>query len=1789
MRVVISVLLTGWLGGLIWAGEVDELDQLLDDDEDIGEFGGGRLAEMLRSMEFGRPYQRRSAIWKARRHPESSRLEQKLIEILEKGEPQYASISAVALGVMKSKRAVPALCKALSQSSSWLRESSAYALGLIGDRSAVQALKKSLPTAPGVSRWIFEDALLRLETGNGAPSPHSHSLKGAGVFWIGWAGTNARDFLRRLIKKYDLRIYGSSPPPLNVVLRKYGGHPDLTEFYKLLEDRNGKPQLEVVIVQGLLPYEFPAEARWKLFNFVRRGGSLIMLGNAMFARGVIKTSTVRRRTVHTYAFPEQLLHACLPEELNNSFRPYLAGIVGEFRGTLRSGTRTFGYGRTIVLATDPRKRESLPLLALGEKEAELPDYKLKGWGHALITDRHIENMLLYALQGDSPFHTLIDLYDTPGELTAGDRATFKLNLFSVDAKDGELLATIRKGKETFVTKRLSADLKGRKLLPLAVTLELPWTLRDGEYETEFTFRNSAGVSRMIWSLSVKSPIRLFWQIKDSYDEPGGVLEGSAEVMNQRQEAIPNVELVLRVLDVQGRALQRYIRKVSLKPGKNGPFPLRLYARDYRIGSYYLVLELKKDGEVIQTSERHLHRCGPYRFQQDLVYVPWNSSALPDDERMRKLLVESGFNCVWSLKCFPGWYNWGVDGPRVRCMPVWLGELVEKVRTAHDRTMKELADYLRHCLPGYTIMDPWDESPVELVVTDRGDDLGVQASILYRNWLKSKYLTLEALNRVWRKEYEVLRRAPKGTWLRWTMPSGTRIPPPRPWQGDLTSWNQIWAWRGAPRDWRYYAENLWADIIFSEAHALFRKHDPNHWWHWSDAFHTRLYIGQRPAQLSLEAHQSRARFGNRPSTIMLHFYYVYQDKRPEVVRSCHWDGLAGGGRHFIVWAPTTQAVDGLFPDTSIWNADYTLRSHGVALADSIRRVRSKEQVLLASRNSLSREVAFLYVGTSEFPFGAATPKALFYALLFGGIMPESLKPGTLRSDRMPLDSFKVIFVCRGNELQRPEKSSSPVEPLTGDFISKLPLSEDWQRRLETWQKKGGVVLDASSFGFRFDGDRIESPGFTSFQRRIFALLEERGVRPPIEVVDDNELPEPSVLPVLLETEDRSQFYLLLVPDWDIRNSQAFGDLDKYEFREKIELRGDFIRGVTFTVNAHSTYYPWFEIDAKEPFRARVTVDDKPSLPLVVYRQDTSSILLERGLGRRRWVAGPPFRLENGEHILKLEPIEGKAVVRRVRIVREPVLQPTILCRIPGVKEIYDVFNDKMLSRNANGWRATLRASYGEVYSLITEEIGAMELEPRLQDGETDRRVQLKITIRRSDGSLSRCRHSLNIRVLDKEGNEIRGLSSKTSVRGWRVVTLFPAYDDPPLPWVVEVKDLTSGRSARAPLRGTSNEPFRLLEPLKPVVLRVLQTPPLEADIHIVPLRVKLINNRDRPLRALLHSEIPREHLLSDTELSVEVPPHSEKTVGWDVVLGRKQAIQLRDKPPRVWLTSQGGIKLEAVFDDVWAPRWEKTPPLVTNLRPSKVSIRIANLLEREIEGRLQAGIPEEWEILKPLPASLRVPGGQGIDVSYEARVKPFTEQSPEVKRVPLAFLLDGKHFDCGFDLVETEKHREWYVAESPLELGGLIEKFEPEMPSKPLDARKRELWNLEWKRFESDTMIDFPCEVGHKVFAVSNVAFARSVRLSCQARGEKVQVWLGGVRLILRGEEQSEEPAELIGERTVRVQPGVPVPIVVRYHRVSPFPLTDLAFLDESGKVIWSSEFRADPSEFELYAQPSPEE
>lgn len=256
--------------------------------------------------------------------------------------------------------------------------------------------------------------------------------------------------------------------------------------------------------------------------------------------------------------------------------------------------------------------------------------------------------------------------------------------------------------------------------------------------------------------------------------------------------------------------------------------------------------------------------------------------------------------------------------------------------------------------------------------------------------------------------------------------------------------------------------------------------------------------------------------------------------------------------------------------------------------------------------------------------------------------------------------------------------------------------------------------------------------------------------------------------------------------------------------------------------------------------------------------------------------------------------------------------------------------------------------------------------------------------------------------------------------------------------------------------------------------------------------------------------------------------------WPAVLGRRQAIlmlepnapmpgsadpylqtEIEPGAPRAWLTTKDAGTFEACFTDFVVRRWEKEPPLVTNLRPGTVTVNVRNFLDRAIDGTLDLKLHPNWELQAPVKADVQVPplrdGKPGTAAAaFDARLKLFGDQPPEVYPMPIAMKVGDRAFDAGYRLVENEKRREWCVADPQVNASFEGEDAGPVIPARPLNPLKAKLWGLDWKPIQQDTLIDFPVGTERYAWAATNVRFKESGEVAVRLRGDSVvKVWLAG--------------------------------------------------------------------------------
>lgn len=1755
-RLIIAAMACAFFAPLVVADELDSLIQQVEKGSKTKKSADDLAREQLISITTGPVDRRRIAMYEARIYVDSQPIIKALISSLQKDPPALASMAAIALGQMRVKDGIAPLTAALAHGSAYVRESAAYALAATGDDSVIPALEKARPEQPGLSRWVFDDAINTLRKGAPLPTVRPSSVNGAGVFFIGSSQNQdkLRDSWKPVIDRLNWRVSSIAPSDLNPQMGFYGGPIHYGPFSSMLTDKDGKPQIDVALVCNMGPDEFPFELQWQLFNFIRRGGSVVMLGDSMFSSGTVTAPD--GKPVRTWSYIPELWQTALPKTIDKEFRPFRAGLREP--KDLTTGVTTFGNGRVLML----RGRGGHQI-------------NTRGWDSAFLDAEHYENLVRYAIAGDEAFPTLIDLRQATESLEAGKPIAVSGALFSALGKTaaaGELNLELRRGYQLIASQKSAVDFAAGNLARLDARLPTEWRVPTGTYKLLVTFRRGDSSAKLERDVSIQSPLALNWSIENSFDTPGGELRGSAVIDSKLTAAIENASAIFELIDGTGRVLQRTSRAMAIKPGKNEAIPLLLLARDYRVDSYRAVLRIEVDGKTVELSQRLIHRTRPFKFDQDLIMAPFGGLDPEADPRNKEVMIAAGFNAIASRfgNPRPGWYNWSYDvAPKVLAKPVWPGDLAEMTNGgAWGLSM-------RRGEPGWNVIDHWDEGATKVLENEAGQDVS-GADVFYRNWLKAKYRSLDKLNAAWASHFAAaIAKNPKDEKAK-----------PEASEQNLTSWNQIQLRKGSPVDWHEADANFWWMTLDAERKEFRRTNRGHQLWHWSEVPHSRIYTTEVPGTLNWQQHEGRGALGNMPGSIMLHV--IQPNKSWESYRRFPWAAFVGGARHLSVWCVSLSQT-GTFGFNSGWtilNADHTVKDWWKPAAASVERARAKDQVLLDAWSSLSKDVAFLYCGDE------ASPRAFFDAIYFAGILPDSLKPGTLRSDRADLSGFKVIFKIGSAE---------------------IPAS--WRDRIDAWQKAGGALLvppaaEIPRYGGRevtaekgikywvaSDMGRLTSSAFAEYQAKVLALLAERGVKPVAMMVDDAGLPAPVAEPALIETHDQSQFYLLAVGDSDIVGTQTFGALNARAEMQKIDVASGFYEGAKFSAPAQGTYRVWMQTSADKPFDTRVAVDGKT----IVYsrlHETFDWLTTERGAGKQRWVAGPAISLAQGEHTIKLEHREPSTSITRVCLLDRPMIEPTIKVGAIGqspVKSVYDVYNDRMLEpAGAGAFRAPMRQSDGHLYSLITEELAPLKVSARVEQSASDRVLLVKIDIAKKDGSASECRHSVFVDAVDAAGKPVPGARVKSSVLGWRVVSIFPSVDDSVKDWKIRVKDLTTGAAAEVAVAADSASDWAVREPLPVIELKTdLDPMALVGQIHFVPMRVRVVNNSDKVLEGKIKLDMPPAFLLEgNIEQPVRVEPKKTALVTWPMVLGREKALPhgMTQAPPRCWLTASDGRVWSATLESMWIREWEKQPPRVSDMSASHVEITVLNFLDKPVSADITPTFSPHWDVTKAPAKTLEIPAGNSENpgiakLPFEARIQPAAPQAPEIFAMPMSITVGGKTIDAGRMLVEVGKERTWFVGQQRGMEG--VDSLKAEKPVRePIDAKKERLWSFDWSACTTDSMINFASEFGKPTFGVTNVRFAQAGKVSVRVRSqEDVDVWVAGRAMDL-GDTGREKPKakgsaadelSLTTEKTIDVTAGAWMPVVVRIRKQTANPLSDLVFLDESGKVIWSAEFRASPT------------
>lgn len=351
------------------------------------------------------------AIWKLGQHENGIPA---LLEILAGAPQDVVPNVIISLGWQgpKAKAALGLLTESLTKPSFHTQTAAIWALGRIGDKSSVPKLEPFLKADHELLRFLAEEALARCQGKELLPaSPAYRPLKQSTLLHVSDIDEKATEFLfREALQGLDVTWKAITVRPFNPSWSGIGGMPSTEEdrFSSLLTFADGRPRVAAVLISNLYPGELSFRLRWELWNYVRRGGNLVM-SSILF-----QPISGRSKFKFSYAWKSTVFDTLLPKTIGPHDAPFLDGVGQPERGRY-FGEATYGRGRVIVHDKEPGQSERL-LKPGGVPLAALFKLSHEEWRH-LTRSRNIGNLV-----ADTPLlwrQLFTQIVEGPSAFTAG--------------------------------------------------------------------------------------------------------------------------------------------------------------------------------------------------------------------------------------------------------------------------------------------------------------------------------------------------------------------------------------------------------------------------------------------------------------------------------------------------------------------------------------------------------------------------------------------------------------------------------------------------------------------------------------------------------------------------------------------------------------------------------------------------------------------------------------------------------------------------------------------------------------------------------------------------------------------------------------------------------------------------------------------------------------------------------------------------------------------------------------------------------------------------------------------------------------------------------------------------------------------------------------------------------------------------------------------------------------------------------------------------------------------------
>ncbi len=1055
------------------------------------------------------------------------------------------------------------------------------------------------------------------------------------------------------------------------------------------------------------------------------------------------------------------------------------------------------------------------------------------------------------------------------------------------------------------------------------------------------------------------------------------------------------------------------------------------------GGYWVTVEVHADGKQTSFQKRFLAAPKTWRGRDELGFLPWGTSLILPAEGWARLRAANLHGGGLPEAGYPTWALGGTDFPFTP-YGQWRADILagpggEAIRKAAAKLALN---------PFFSALDVVEESDLEIGTAVKGiGNVEQKGFEQYRIYLKQKYATLAALNAAWKTDYlgwsEIrllgsvkLSRDEVTYTSRIGGTSGELVPVPArldPAKGvlSLAPYKDQNAWR-----WSYMWQliELW--------HYAFHQSDVGHGLmpggHMGlaapfDFPHTRIYAGNAMSVLGMRATLGRPTYGDKPHIILMGL-----PDGDAANRRLVWQGLASGARLFTIYAPG----DGY--GVKMMSADFAMTRAGESLAAAVATVLPRQEVFLATRNVVSKDVLFLG--------GESLSPEYYESFLRSGVL--------LDCDRSPRN--RKLIVSGAATLSESELIALRAHVAGGGtliLLNNTPAAFLKELGMETADEASGkdridqVQLDSSG-----PWGALENASFTTGGRRQLGQTD-RAWQPLARFAKDK---EPAILRRTMGKgavwffNFRYQYSAALDL---LKEASSINEENKAlrESREKVQAAW-YAPGTVARREAESFRRLLAAImDQASVARACETVDrDGSAIPYV-----EAQLLETFDQSQRYLVVWADHNLPAG--------INGAT--------------GQIALKVPGIKAVYDIYREQEVPLSEGRFAFALGPGEGTVYSLIAEPVSTFEIAPDATTFRPGRALRVALRPHSAGGQPVSTTHSFNVQVRAADGKLIPGLNAHVSGWSHAIATLLPSWSDPEGEWTIEAEDLTTGRRATARVTMKKSEqqspiaepgpPFR---PAAPEL--VLRCPPLDLPgfAHFVPLMATLHSNLPRPVKVRVTLDIPAAVGRIGGELSRELTlkPGADTDLSWELFVSREEALAmyysampagfrvglgtevhkyadtaypalqidvLDDTPVRFegapdadWQT---GVSFRSTVPLRLMPL-EPRPPQVGPISTEPVDLVVWNRLDREFKGTLRVTTADT--ALRPvvdLALEVRPGTSQSVRVILESAVPVM---SPALLDLPVTLAVNGSALSAGKLTVETVNQRTWLVRSGTEETG-----------------------------------------------------------------------------------------------------------------------------------------------------------